>query len=132
MNLRCSLSLLVLVSILLLLSVVRPASASDHSANLEMEKNKCDLGDSQTCFILGGEYDKGIGVEQDSLLAAKFFKKACEYGEGAGCSKLGQLYQHGKGVKLDTMQALGYYKKACELDDEQGCKNYITLEKQKR
>lgn len=44
-------------------------------------------------------YENAEGVEQDSLMAVKFFTIACDGGEGRGCGALGAMYENGKGVK---------------------------------
>lgn len=105
MILHLCLSVLVIVGTPLILGVADAVYASDHSSNIEMEQQKCDMGNSETCFILGGMFAKGMGVQQDYLLAADFYKKACDGGVADGCSSLAGMYQHGKGVKQDNGKA---------------------------
>jgi TPR repeat protein len=63
---------------------------------------------------LGTMYLDGSGVEQNYVLARKWFGKAAEQGNSAAQHRLGYLYEKGLGVKKHGPQALAWYQKSAE------------------
>eukprot|EP00729_Bicosta_minor_P004381 gene4381-biopygen16816 len=63
---------------------------------------------------LGGMYDKGKGVEQDHVEAAKWYRKAAEAGDAIAQFNLGTMYDTGEGVEQDHVEAVTWYRKAAE------------------
>jgi len=67
---------------------------------------------------LGLCYSYGIGVLEDHVEAAVWWKKATEQGHRGAQSVLGSFYDKGKGVPQDYWQAVFWYLKAAEQGDK--------------
>ena len=59
-------------------------------------------------------YDNGLGVKQDYVAAAQWYRKAAEQGNAPAQSNLGIMYENGRGVEKDPAQAVEWYRKAAE------------------
>jgi TPR repeat protein len=81
----------------------------------------CDGGDGISCFILGWQTDKGLGVAADPARAAALFERSCAAGWARGCGTLGECYRQGEGVPVDPVRAMDSYAKACEGGDAPSC-----------
>jgi len=68
-------------------------------------------------FNLGVAYDRGIGVPQDYVQAAVWYRKAAEQGFASAQLNLGAAYCEGQGVPQDYAQAAAWYRKAAEQGD---------------
>ena len=69
----------------------------------------CDGGDGVSCFILGWQMDKGMGVTADPARAAALFERSCAAGWARGCGSLGECYRQGEGVPVDPVRAMDSY-----------------------
>eukprot|EP00729_Bicosta_minor_P007000 gene7000-biopygen5174 len=63
---------------------------------------------------LGNRYHDGVGVEQDHIKAAKWYRKAAEAGDAMAQCNLGNMYFNGKGVGQDHVEAAKWYRKSAE------------------
>eukprot|EP00729_Bicosta_minor_P032873 gene32873-biopygen29659 len=61
---------------------------------------------------LGGMYDKGEGVEQDHVEAAKWYRKSAEAGYAAAQFTLGAMHAIGEGVEQNFSKALKWVQLA--------------------
>jgi TPR repeat protein len=68
---------------------------------------------------LGVMYDRGVGVERDPALAAKWMRTAAESGSRDAAYQLGAMYETGRGVSQDDAQAVSWYRKAALLGDRE-------------
>ena len=73
------------------------------------------------CFHLGGMYEKGEGIEQDTGKAAALYRQTCEGGNMGGCYSLGWMYEKGEGVEKDTDEAAALFRQACEGGSALAC-----------
>jgi TPR repeat protein len=88
----------------------------------------CYNGDGNMCSDIGIMYDVGHGeMEQNSIMAIKYFEKSCNLESAQGCLLLGMMYIQGKGVKKSRDNALIYFKKSCELNNKRGCRAYYAF-----
>eukprot|EP00729_Bicosta_minor_P032842 gene32842-biopygen23593 len=63
---------------------------------------------------LGAAYSFGRGVEQDTVEAAKWFRKSAEAGYANAQYSLGNMYDTGKGVTQDHVEAIKWFRKSAE------------------
>lgn len=69
-------------------------------------------GDANSAWILGGLYERGLGVSESRSEAFKWYKVAAEKGQVEAQFRLGQMYGRGEGVRLDRTEATRWYLKA--------------------
>jgi TPR repeat protein len=63
------------------------------------------FGTNVSQFYLGTLYEKGLGVPQDNILAAKWYRKSADQGNTDAQLNLAVLYVYGKGVPQDFVLA---------------------------
>lgn len=95
-------------------------------SDFEDYKQACDGGNAKGCFLLGGMYYNGRGIEQNNIKASELFRKACNYGSARGCFGLGVMYD----LELNPHKALKFYDKACAMQLEDGCESSVSLKKE--
>lgn len=83
---------------------VTHASSSPEPPNTESE--------SIREYMMGAQYEQGIGVEQDYSEAANWYRRAAEHGHAEAQVALGQLLVIAKGVGKDYEQAANWFRKA--------------------
>ena len=86
-------------------------------------------GNASAQYNLGMMYEKGQGVIQNYVKAAKFYQKAANQGDTSAQNKLGFMYVKGQGVKQSNVKAKELFRKACDGGSEWGCKAYAILNK---
>lgn len=74
-------------------------------------------GYGEACYLLGGMYRYGQGIEKNYSIAVRMYQRALEFGYGRGEAELGQMYEHGYGVPKDPAKALALYKKSAAAGD---------------
>jgi len=57
-------------------------------------------------------YDRGLGVAQDSKIAAHWYRKAAEGGDPTGKNNLADMYLRGEGVSQDDATAFRLFQQA--------------------
>ena len=70
--------------------------------------------DTEELLILGENYEKGIGVEENHEIAFYFYEKAAKTGNPAALNKLGNMFAQGKGCTKNVTKAASYYLTAAE------------------
>ena len=63
---------------------------------------------------LGNMYGEGLGVPQDDVEAAKWYRQAAEQGHASAQNNLGNMYRDGLGVPQDDVEAAKWYRLAAE------------------
>lgn len=114
--------------VVLLLSTVNPATASDFGSGLSAY-NRGDYitafrdwyplaedGDAAAQTGLGFLFHKGLGVAQDDVEAASWFEKAADKGQAEAQLLLGTLYFFGEGVEQSYVMAFAW----CEIAQSNG------------
>ena len=66
-------------------------------------------GHDEAQYSLGVLYSGGLGVPQDHVQAANWFRMAADRDLPAAQMKLGELYQEGKGVPKDSQEAYFWF-----------------------
>ena len=87
----------------------------------------CGGGDGVSCFILGWQMDKGLGVAVDPARAAVLFERSCAAGWARGCFTLGEFYRQGEGVPVDPARAMDNYAKGCDGGNAPSCLGAAVL-----
>ena len=114
--------------VMLLVSTVQPASASDFGSGLSAY-NRGDYvtafrdwhplaedGDPAAQAGLGFLFHKGLGVPQNDIEAASWFEKAAAKGQAEAQLLLGTLYFFGEGVQQSYVIAFAW----CEIAQSNG------------
>ena len=61
-------------------------------------------GNAEAQCCLGDFYSSGLGVLQNDLMAAHWYRLAAQQGNPTALYKLGQVYEQGRGVTQDLNQ----------------------------
>ena len=72
-------------------------------------------GYAQAQFELGGMYCQGVRLEQDDVLAVKWYREAAGQEHAGALLSLGLMYKSGRGVAQSHEDALHWQLKALEL-----------------
>ena len=80
-------------------------------------------GNAAAQYWLGVMYNKGQGVQQDYVKAAKWYRKAADAGYFKAQTNLGVLYANGHGVKQDYREAVAWFLKAAAQNDAEAQHN---------
>ena len=86
------------------------------SVLLPKELLKCHINQETLdyYYLLGRQYQGGVGVEQSEELAIQYYKIAAEYGYDKAQRKLGVCYVSGIGVSQDYKMAIYWFDKAAQ------------------
>src|SRR5882762_2102412 len=87
-------------------------SRASEGADVAALRRAAEQGDAIAQLKLGIRYDGGLGVPQNYVLAASWYRKAADQGLAAAQYNLGVSYQQGQGVSRDFAQAAAWYRKA--------------------
>lgn len=71
-------------------------------------------GDIDSQNMVGLMFDNGLGVAQDHIEAANWYRKSAEQGSDLGQMSLADTYYYGQGNPQDFMEAAKWYRKAAE------------------
>ena len=87
-------------------------------------KKAADQGYERALRRVGLGYERGWGVESNSVKAAEYYSrfvtwatKAAEQGDANAQRSFGICYEYGNGVKKDAAEAVKWYRKAAEQGD---------------
>jgi TPR repeat protein len=94
----------------------------DFTEALKWYRKAAEQGDAEAQTYLGGMYESGEGVTQDSAEAVKWYRKAAEQGYATAQTYLGRHY-NGEGVTQDYAEAVKWLRKAAEQGDEEAQNN---------
>ncbi len=97
------------------------ASQGDHFMRINEPENAIPpytrgaiLGHALCQYNLGVMSNYGIGMKQDFVEAARWYREAAEQGNDLAQHNLGMLYLEGKGVQLNLKEAEKWLRKAAE------------------
>ena len=82
----------------------------DGDAMVDALRKGCQGKSAWSCMKLGYEYNEGVFVPKDSLLASYLFRTSCAEGEAYGCLYLGQMYDEAGEFELGD----AWYVDGCE------------------
>lgn len=77
-----------------------------------------EKGDLEAALLVGEIYERGIGVQPDYALAARWYRTAADGGNARAQINLGNLYERGRGVPGDLHTALEWYRRAAGKNAE--------------
>ena len=78
-----------------------------------------NAGDAHAQYNLGVFYDKGMGVTQNKVEAAKWFRKSADQGIADAQYNLGLYYYQGVGVTQNKEKAARLFRKAADQGDSE-------------
>jgi TPR repeat protein len=84
---------------------------------LQLFQKAIELGNHDTCNILGNMYWFGNDVIQDYNKAVEYYVKGTKFNNTWCWNNLGNAYYQGKGVAQDRSKAVECYKKAVKLNN---------------
>ena len=59
-------------------------------------------------------FERGHGVPQSNVEAARWFRKAADQGDAGAQYYLGNMFEQGRGVALSDVEAARWYRKAAD------------------
>ena len=78
-------------------------------------RKAAEAGDAQVQFVFGFMFDKGIGVSENDIEAAKWIRKAAEQGLAQAQNILSSMYSEGVGtIYKENIKAAKWIRKAAE------------------
>lgn len=84
----------------------------------EVEKQK-----AKELYILGWNYQKGIGVEKDYSKALYYYKQAADMGNGDAYAGIGYAFANDLGIGKNTEKAIDFYKQGAKLGSARAMNN---------
>jgi TPR repeat protein len=93
-------------------------------------RHLAEKGDPVGEARLGYLYQAGLGVQQDSAAAAKWYRLAADQGNIAAQNNLGSLYEKGQGVPQDLVQSAVWYGLAAAQGNPDAARNRDIILKQ--
>lgn len=101
----------------------RNGAASPTFRQVQNYLQRCDLGQGESCRVLGVMYGEGTsGLERDDGEAAHLFDRACDNDDMLGCALFGSyLATGGPGLAVDEAMAVAPLRKACEGLEASAC-----------
>ncbi len=97
---------------------------ADAGTSLKIWLPQAEQGDPQAQTYVGEIFEKGLGVEPDYVVAARWYRQAATQGYSRAQINLGYLYESGLGVSQDLPQAMNYYRLASGIDE--GSLEYVS------
>lgn len=84
----------------------------DYKSALKWYKKGAKRGDAVCMRYIAFMCLRGLGVEQNNILADEWFLKGANCGDACCMYNIGVSYMFGEGVKQDSLKAIAWYKKA--------------------
>jgi len=75
---------------------------------------RAEAGDDEAQFELGKRYANGMGVVQDDVQAAAWYRRAAERGNTDAMVAYGRCLVEGRGVRADLVEGGKWYRHATE------------------
>ncbi|NND92129.1 MAG: hypothetical protein HKN42_14815 [Granulosicoccus sp.] len=97
---------------------------ADAGTSLKIWLPLAEEGDVQAQTYVGEIFEKGLGVEPDYAVAARWYRQAATQGYSRAQINLGYLYESGLGVNQDLTQAMNLYRQASGI--EEGSLEYVS------
>ena len=97
---------------------LRLYNAGDYAQSFVKFQAASEKGSDGAMWTLGVMYQDGLGVVQDIVEAARWYRKAAEKGHADAMYTLGQLYYEGASGSfiIDHTQAFEWFRKGAELN----------------
>lgn len=95
----------------------------DYQHALPLLQEACAGGDAASCRLTAIIYFRPLGVTQDHLQSAAYFRKGCDLGDMWGCNNLGTMYRTADGVPRNYPLAISLFRQACAGNNTWGCDN---------
>ena len=86
-----------------------------------------DAGHADAVVAIAGLYMAGLGVAQDPVQAAKWYKRAADCGHPVGQMNIGDMYARGIGIPRDLVSAHVYLTLAGEQGKDWARKRLIVV-----
>lgn len=93
----------------------------------ELLRRSCELGEDESCELVGMAYADGDGVVKSVPKAIELLQKTCKKTPRFGCHELSGVYQGHGGGPHDPLLALRYERKACDGGNPLGCHGLALL-----
>lgn len=94
---------------------------------LAMAAKAAQAGDPQAHTLVARIHAEGLGVSQDTKLAAQWYQRAVELGDIEAALGLGALHARGDGVAQDYAKAAALFEKAAATGHPEGAYNLALL-----
>jgi len=94
--------------------------SGDKAAAWKLCAAAAQAGNSSAQASLGWAYERGDGMPQSFVEAAKWYRKSADSGNPLGEANLGLLYEEGRGVQEDWIEAAKLYQQAADQNDSVG------------
>lgn len=91
--------------------------AGDYAAALADFLQAAEQGHTESQFLCGQMYRRGVGVDANDKLALSWYKRAARQGHLGGQLACASIYEEGRGTEIDLKRALSWYEQAAK----QGC-----------
>ena len=89
--------------------------AGDYATAFNIWLPLAEKNDAEAQRNIGVMYQQGLGVPQDAVQAATWYRRAAEGGYAPAQYRMGLAYQSGAGVKLDKVRAHAWFNLAAAL-----------------
>ena len=99
------------------------AERGDYAAAIEAWTPLADAGDVDAQFSLGVMLDRGLGIAEDPVVAATWYRRAADQGSEAAQVNLGLMYILGRGVEADDAAAAELFQHAADANVPEGLAN---------
>ena len=99
------------------------AELGDYQTALREWSLRAKKGDTEAQYYLGCMYDRGIGVAQSYVEAARWYRRAAERGDADAQNNLGALYINGHGVPIDYVRGHMWFSLAAARDNHSANEN---------
>lgn len=86
----------------------------DYATVMRIARPHAANGEAWAQAVLGNSYRVGLGVLQDYVEAAKWYRLAAERGDAPAQATLGFMYIQGQGLVQDYAEAMKWYRLAAE------------------
>ena len=98
-------------------------AGADYATTLRLYRAMADQGNGNAQFGLGTMYEKGRGVAQDDVEAAKWYRLAANQGHAQTQFNLGVAYDNGRGVVQDEVLAHLWFNLSVAQGNQEAAKN---------
>lgn len=88
--------------------------AGDYAAALEIFLHAAEQGHTESQFLCGQMYRRGLGTEANDRLALTWYKRAAKQGHLNSQLACASIYEDGRGTEVDLKRALSWYELAAK------------------
>lgn len=105
-----------------------PAKPQYTIVALEKWRTSAEIGNPRAQYLLGQMYRHGVGVDIDSVEAARWYQPAAEQGYAQAQYQLGLLYFEGEGLELNYHEAARWFALAASQGHPEAQFNMAVME----